>query len=296
MNVPENNAMNRTLSEKISGILILLVIIVSICGCSGTNKTNQNDLQEDVTITLFAAKSLINPLDEIIKAYREENPHVIIQTNYDSSGTLMTQVSEGGAECDIFFSASVKQIDELEKRNLIIDGTRMDLLRNQLCVVTYKGSLTEVTGLTDLYKASSLAIASESVPVGDYTRRALINSGILNAKEDSSKITSNQISDVFGGVSINECANAGAVVTAVAEQSNEAGTVYYSDIYGHEDELQIIEVIPVELTGEIIYPLAQIVNADADDRELTEAKKFIDYLKSEESKAIYERYQFTAGP
>lgn len=101
-------------------------------------------------------------MEELIAAYQEKHPNVKIVGSYDSSGTLMTQIEEGAA-CDVFFSAAQKQMNQLEQDGLLVDGTRHNVVNNQVCVVTYKGSNTAVTGLEDLSKAGSLALADGSV-------------------------------------------------------------------------------------------------------------------------------------
>lgn len=96
----------------------------------------------DVDLSIFAAKSLNSVMDEICAAYTKEHPNVNFQNNYDSSGTLMAQIKEG-AKCNIFFSAGVAQMDELQNGydgGSVVDGTRVDLLNNQVCLVTYKNS------------------------------------------------------------------------------------------------------------------------------------------------------------
>ena len=173
-----------------------------------------------------------------------------------------------------------------------MDGTRHNVVNNQVCVVTYKGSNTAVTGLEDLSKAGSLALADGSVPVGKYTRQALVNAGILNEAEDVSKITTQEVSEALGGIEINECANVGAVTSAVVEAANEAGTVYYSDTYGYEDKLEILEKVPYDLTGNVIYPIAQVVNKEADELQQQAAKEFVEYLVSDEAKAVFDKYYF----
>lgn len=246
---------------------------------------------EATTVTVFAAKSLNTVMEELIAEYNKTQPNVSIVGSYDSSGTLMTQIEEGAA-CDVFFSAAAKQMDQLEKENLLVEGTRHNIVNNQVCVVTYEGSNTEVTGLEDLNKASSIALADGSVPVGKYTREALVNAGILEKADDVSAITTQQVSEALGGVEINECANVGAVTSAVAEGSNEAGTVYYSDTYGLEDRLKVLQVVPYDLTGNVIYPAAQVVNKEADETEQAAAKDFVEFLTSDEAAAIFRNYYF----
>ena len=246
---------------------------------------------DETTVTLFAAKSLNNVMQDIIAAYNEYQPAVEILGSYDSSGTLMSQIEEG-AECDIFFSAAQKQMNTLSDDGLIVEDTRVDVVNNQVCVVTWKGSGTEVTGLADLSKASSMALADGSVPVGKYTREALVAAGILEGAEDVSAITTEEVSEALGGIEINECANVGAVTAAVAEGSNEVGTVYYSDTCGFEDTLEILEFIPYDLTGNVIYPAAQIINPEADENKASASADFIHFLTSNQAKEIFEKYYF----
>lgn len=267
-------------------IVIIIVVVIS-AALAFHKQTSKEDTMD--TITVFAAKSLGSVLEDLIEEYEQENPDVVIVRNYDSSGTLMTQIKEG-ASCDIFFCAATKQMDELG--DMVIAGTRHDLLNNQVCVVTYQGSKTKVTGLKDMDAASSLAIADGSVPVGRYTRQALVNVGIVHDVEDVSKISTETIAKALGNVEINECSNVGAVKAAVAEGANEVGTVYYSDTYGFGDKLRILEKVPYELTGDVIYPVAQINNREASEEQVRKAEKFLDFLTSEHAKTVYEQYLF----
>lgn len=251
-----------------------------------------SDVFENTTVNIFAAASLNNVMEELIAKYNETQPNVKIVGNYDSSGTLLTQIEEG-ADCDIFFSAAQKQMDQLDNDdNLVVDGTRYNVVNNQLCVVTYKDSGTKVTGLENIGDASSLALADGSVPAGKYTRQAMVNAEMLPEAEDVSKITTQEVSDALGGIEINECANVTAVTSAVAEGSNEVGTVYYSDTYGLEDRLEILETVSYDLTGDIIYPVAQVENAQADELEKAAALDFINFLISDDAAAIFDSYYF----
>ena len=166
--------------------IVMGVTLLAGCGSSNTDKkedNTQNAKAEETTVTLFAAKSLNRVMDELIAEYNKTNPNVKIVGSYDSSGTLLTQIEEGVA-CDIFFSAAQKQMDQLaDDDGLVVDGTRYNVVNNQVCVVTYKGSNTKVTGLADIGKASSFALADGSVPVGKYTRQALVNAGMLEGAD-----------------------------------------------------------------------------------------------------------------
>ena len=269
----------------------LLAVVLALSGC-GIKKANQETKQTaETTVTVFAAKSLNQVMEELFTLYSKEHEGISFVGSYDSSGTLMTQIREGAA-CDVFFSAASKQMNQLESDGLLEDGTRQDIVNNQVCVVTWKGSKTKVTGLETLKDASSIALADGSVPVGKYTREAMVNAGMLDKADDVSKITTAEISKALGGVEINECANVGAVAAAVSEGSNEVGTVYYSDTYGLEDKLEILEYVPYDLTGDVIYPAAQVKNKEADDAEKAAAKEFTAWLVSDEAKEVFQKYYF----
>lgn len=252
------------------------------------------DQFEATTVTVYAAASLSTVMEDLIATYNETQPNVKIEGSYDSSGTLLSQIEESnGNGIDIFFSAAQKQMDTLQNDDsLVVDGTRHNVVNNQVCVITYKDSGTAVTGLANIADAASLALADGSVPVGKYTRQAMVNAGILAEVEDVSAITTDEISAALGGVEINECGNVSKVLQAIAEHSNEVGTTYYSDTYGHEDEVEILEVVSYDLTGNVIYPIAQVANAEADELEAAAAADFVNFITSDEAKAIFEKYYF----
>jgi molybdate transport system substrate-binding protein len=285
------------MKKKIFATIISATLAMSVLsGCGGTAteaETTGSDTgsRQETTVTVFAAKSLNTVMEELITEFEKDNPNVTVVGSYDSSGTLMNQILEG-AECDVFFSAAQKQMDTLEGEGMLVDGTRHNIVNNQVCVVTYQGSGTSVTGLLDIANASSLALADGSVPVGKYTRQALVNLGILDATDDVSSITTEEVSKALGGIEINECANVGAVAAAVSEGSNEVGTVYYSDTYGYEGKLEILEYVSYDLTGNVIYPAAQVVNGEADDVESEAALDFVNFLTSDAAKDIFDSYYF----
>ena len=253
---------------------------------------SKGDTFDATTVNVFAAASLNTVMEELIKTYNETQPNVKIVGNYDSSGTLLTQIEEG-ANCDVFFSAAQKQMDTLQNNDqLVVDGTRYNVVNNQVCVVTYKNSGTKVTGLENIKDASSIALADGSVPVGKYTRQAMVKAGMLKEAEDVSKITTQEVSEALGGVEINECANVSKVASAVSEGANEVGTIYKSDTYGLEDKLDILQVVPYDLTGNVIYPVAQVKNDQADDLEKAAAEDFVKFLVSDQAKAIFDKYYF----
>ncbi len=245
----------------------------------------------ETEIQVFIAASLNTVMEELAKKYNESHPDVKITYNADSSGTLLVQIQEG-YECDIFFSAAQKQMDELEADGLVKEGTRANVVNNQVVVVSLKDSGTKVKGIANLKDAKSIALAGGSVPVGKYTRQALMNQGILEKVDDPAGITTKQVSEALGGVEISEQDNVSKVLSAVAEGSCEVGTTYYSDTYGYEDKLDILETVSYDLTGDVIYPIAQVVNKEADDAQSDAAADFMAYLLSDEAKAVFEAYYF----
>ena len=166
------------------------------------------------------------------------------------------------------------------------------MVNNQVVVVTLKDSGTAVTGLENLENARSIALAGGSVPVGKYTRQALVNLGKLESVEDVSTITTQQVSEALGGVEISEQDNVSKVLTAVVEGSCEVGTTYYSDTYGYEDDLEILETVSYDLTGDVIYPIARVVNEEADDAQIEAAEDFLQFILSDEAKAVFDAYYF----
>ena len=124
--------------------------------------------------------------------------------------------------------------------------------------MTRKDSGTKVTGLDNLSEAESFALAGGSVPVGKYTRTALMNMGVLPKVDDPSAITTEEVSEALGGLEISEQDNVSKVLSAVVEGSCEVGTTYYSDTYGFEDELDILQTVGYDLTGNVIYPIAHL--------------------------------------
>lgn len=246
---------------------------------------------EETEIQVFIAASLNTVMTEIAKKYNEEHPEVKITFNADSSGKLLTQIEEGYA-CDLFFSAAQKQMNQLEEDGLLVDGTRHNVVNNRVCVVTRKDSKTAVKGLETLKDAESIALADGSVPVGKYTRQALVNLGILPETDDVSKITTAEVSEALGGVEISEQGNVSKVLLAVAEASCEVGTTYYSDTYGYEDQIEILEEVPYELTGNVIYPIAQVINEEAAEAETAAAADFEAFILSDAAKEIFEAYYF----
>ncbi len=261
-------------------------------------ETVSDDYLAATTVYLYAAASMENAFTEIIENYKEVQPNVEIVGNYDSSGTLLTQIEEAnGNGIDIFFSAGKKQVTTLDETDgLAVEGSVVDLLGNALCLVTYKDSGTEVTDWTNMDLASSMALCDGTVPAGQYTRTLLVALGILDEIDDPNEYTAAEISEALGGLEINEADNVSKAAAAVVEHSNEITTCYYTDYYSYQDDLDIIVMDKTgEYTGAITYPVCQVINGEADEAELAATEDFLAYIQSDEALAVFEDYCFVVN-
>ena len=285
---------NTVFLKKLTVCVIVLVILGNLVACGKTEVKKEeasNQEKEETEIQVFIAASLHAVMEELAGKYQQEHPNVKITFHADSSGTLLTQIQEG-YECDLFFSAAQKQMDTLEKDGFVVEGTRKDVVNNQVVVLTRKDSGTSVTGLSTLGKAKSIAMAGGSVPVGKYTRDALVSLEILENTEDNSKITTEQIAQALGDVEISAQDNVSKVLVTVIEGACEVGTTYYSDIYGYEEQVEVLEAVSYDLTGDVRYPICCVNNPAADELQKETAEDFRQYILSEEAKIIFENYYF----
>ena len=187
--------------------------------------------------------------------------------------------------------SDVLSIEDL-KPGMVLKGTRTNVVNNQLAVICPVNQATKVEGLSTIGNASSIALADGSVPVGKYTRVAMIDLGLLQPADDPAAITTADISEQLGGVEISEQGNVSKVLTAVEEGSCEVGTTYVSDTVGHENSVRIIETVSNDVSGDIIYPVAGIANKDASDAETAAAADFIAFITNDDAKKIYQQYGF----
>ncbi|MGI6094897.1 MAG: molybdate ABC transporter substrate-binding protein [Lachnospiraceae bacterium] len=222
----------------------------------------QEEVTEKTDVYVFIAASLKNTMEEIKTLYEADHPEVNIIYNADSSGTLQTQIEEG-AECDIFFSAAAKQMTVLEESGYVTEGSVANLLENKIVLIKPVGGETAVTGFETITEASSLALAGEDVPVGQYARQLFDNLGIT---------------EQVMSMEINEGANVTAVLTAVAEASNEVGIVYATDAASMPDSVKVIAEATAEQVDPAIYPIGLIVNGEASDAQTAAAEAFLEYL------------------
>lgn len=252
--------------------------VLILCSCLLVGCSKKVSSKNETELYVFIAASLTNAMEEVAQAYQAVNPEVKIIYNSDSTGTLVTQIQEG-AECDVFFSAAMKQMNELNDLGYIESNTIVQLLRNKVVLIKPKNQETKVTGFDNITLASNLALANEDVPVGSYAREIFEHIGTL---------------DQVLAMEINECANVSAVLAAVSEASNEIGITYATDAYSQLDAVDIIAEAPEEyFDTPVLYPVAAVKHDKANETKKKAAKDFIKFLQSDVAKKIFEKYLFS---
>lgn len=230
-------------------------------------------------VNTFIAASLSNAMEEIQKDFNETYPDVEILYNADSSGTLQTQIEEG-ARCDIFFSAADKQMNALVDEDLAKKDTVEDILENKVVLIKPKDGETKVTGFENITDAANIALAGDSVPVGQYAREIFDNLGIT---------------DEVNKMEINEGKNVSEVLAAVSEGSNEVGIVYATDAASVADKVDVIAEAPADaLKTPVLYPVGLIEDKEASEDDTAAAEAFLEYIKSDDAMKVFEKYGFTA--
>lgn len=258
---------NKRLIKLFGGIALIALLVMALGGCAPAEK-------EAVTLNLSVAASLTDAMEEIAEQYKDEQAHVTIEFNFGSSGALQQQI-EQGAPVDIFMSAASKQMNELEEKELLLDGTRTDLLQNELVLVVPKG-FTAVSEFGDLTKAGVELIAigdPESVPAGKYAQDAFTSLGIWDQLESENKL--------MMGKDVRE------VLAYVENEAVQAGAVYRTDA-GISDKVDVAAVAPEGSHAPVIYPVAVI----KDSKQAEEAKGLLEYLCGEKAVGIFEKYGF----
>ncbi|MDO5048112.1 MAG: molybdate ABC transporter substrate-binding protein [Anaerococcus sp.] len=266
--------------KKIGLTLLVGMGALSLIACGNTNEDVSEKPSEKKSITVFAAASMTDVMEELKEIYIKDQPGIDILYNFDSSGTLKTQIEEG-AEVDIFISAAQKQMNELDKgheaynNKVSIDpSSRFDLLENKVTLVVSGENPNGLSDFKDLAsdKVESLALGNEDVPVGQYSLEILNNLGIYEK--------------VMPKVSLGS--NVREVATWVNEGAVDAGIIYATDakIFGLEVVDQAGEE---ELDTRVIYPAARLENSPNKD----EADKFLEFLKTKKASEIFEKYGFS---
>ena len=313
----ENLRSGRT--KRGAALLLAGMFALSAAGCSSSQSSSQKSSQESsqkspetktdtqdseapqtasseaaketdrqTELIVFAAASLTETLEEIAGNYREIAPDVSLTFNFDSSGTLKTQIEEG-ADCDLFLSAGQKQMDQLDLMadsgenpdglDFILHESRIDLLENKVVLVVPEGSETDIDSFDTLASRLMdgdilLAMGNSDVPVGQYTQNILQWYGL-----DEEALA--QKGCITYGSNVKE------VVTQVSEGSVDAGVIYCTDAFSAG--LSPVDEATADMCGQVIYPAA--VTKSSLHQE--EAMEFLNYLTGEEAMAVFERVGFS---
>ena len=278
--------------KKLLPLLLALALVFSLAACSSkTDDTTTDDTQgdanaESVDLVVFAAASMTETLTEIAEMYKEVAPNVNITYNFDSSGKLLTQISEG-ADCDLFISAAPEQmnamdgslIDDKDKNpdglDLIVTDSRIDLLENKVTLAVPEGNPKDIESfdqLAELLKSGDvmLAIGNSDVPVGQYTQKIFAYYGLDEAALADSLTYGNNVKEV---------------TTQVSEASTDCGIIYATDAYSAG--LTVVDSATAEMCGQVIYPAA-VLKGEKEEA----AQAFLDYLQTADAMEVFESVGF----
>ena len=279
--------------KKLLPLLLALALMFSLAACSSkTDDTTTDGTQgdanaESVDLVVFAAASMTETLTEIAEMYKEVAPNVNITYNFDSSGKLLTQISEG-ADCDLFISAAPQQmnamdgslIDDKDKNpdglDLIVTDSRIDLLENKVTLAVPEGNpkgIESFDQLAQLLKGGDvlLAIGNSDVPVGQYTQKIFAYYGL-----DESAMTDCL---TYGN-------NVKEVTTQVSEAAADCGIIYATDAFSAG--LEVVDSATAEMCGQVIYPAA-VLKGEKEEA----AQAFLDYLQTADAMEVFKSVGFS---
>ena len=243
---------------------------------------------EPVELIVFAAASMTETMTTLGNQYMAEHPEVSIVFNFDSSGTLKTQIQEG-ADCDIFISAGQKQMNQLditanpevntEGLDFVLEGTRFNILENKVALAVPEGNPANINSYDDMIeglKAGNimLAMGNADVPVGQYTQKILAYYELVEE-------------DLAAAGSITYGSNVKEVTTQVSEATVDCGIIYQTDAYSAG--LTVVDTATAEMCGQVIYPAA-ILNVS---KNPDAAQAFLDYLTSDAGDEVFASVGFT---
>lgn len=250
-------------------LIVALLLLLAACGAPKG---------EDIELIVFAAASLQETLTEIGANYERDHPGVTLIFNFDSSGTLKTQIQEG-ADCDIFISAGQRQMDALDDKGSLLEDTRTDLLENKVALAVPEGNpkgIESFDQLAELLESGDvfLAIGNSDVPVGQYTQKILDYYGL-----DEQALASNGL--LTYGSNVKEAA------AQVSEGTVDCGVIYATDAFS--TGLTVVDTATAEMCGQVIYPAAVLTVS----RRPKEAQAFLNYVRSADGAAVLESVGFT---
>ena len=224
-------------------------------------------------LTVSAAISMKDSLDEVQRDFTAANPSIIVACNYGASGTLQQQI-EQGAPVDVYLSASPKQMDALEKKGLLLEGTRKNLLGNEVVLIVPKDSRSHVSSFQDLARPDVKQIAlgePATVPAGEYAQEVLTYLGIYGVVKPKAVLAK----DVR------------QVLTYVDTGNVDAGIVYSTDA-ASSPQVNVVATAPEKSHAPVVYPVAVIKNS----KEPAAARAFEDFLFGAQARAIFQKYGF----
>ncbi len=243
---------------------------------------------EPVELIVFAAASMTETLTKLGEQYMADHPEVSIVFNFDSSGTLKTQIQEG-ADCDVFISAGQKQMNQLDITakpesnpdglDFVLEGTRFNILENKVALAVPEGNPAGIESYDDLAAKLKdgkvvLAMGNSDVPVGQYTQK------ILAYYELSEE-------DLAAAGSVTYGSNVKEVTTQVSEATVDCGIIYQTDAFSAK--LTVVDTATAEMCGQVIYPAAILKTS----QNVEAAQAFLDYLVSDAGDAVFEAVGFT---
>ena len=278
--------------RKIFALLIAALMVLSLTACAAPATEETADAEtvpeaEPVELIVFAAASMTETMNQIAELYKAKAPNVTLTYNFDSSGTLKTQIQEG-AECDLFISAGQKQMNQLDitadpevntdKLDFVLEGTRINLLENRVTLCVPEGNPKDIKSFDDLadkLKEGSvlMAMGNSDVPVGQYTQKILAFYGL-----DEEKLAKDGV--ITYGTNVKE------VTTQVTEASVDCGVVYCTDAFSAG--LTPVDYATKEMCGQVIYPAA-VLNVSKNQEA---AKEFLAYLQTDEAMKVFEAVGF----
>lgn len=260
-------------------------LMLSLCSCNSKEGSTQAASNE---LIVFAASSMTETLTTLGNAYMAEHPDIKIVFNFDSSGTLKTQIQEG-ADVDIFISAGQIQMDQLdtgastevntEVLDFVLNDTRFDILENKVTLAVPSDNPAGIQSYDDMIAGLKngsiiLAMGNADVPVGQYTQKILAYYEISE-------------NDLAAAGSITYGSNVKEVTTQVSEGTVDCGIVYQTDAYSAG--LTVVDTATREMCGQVIYPAA-VMNISKNPEA---AKAFLDYLTSDTANTVFEEAGFT---
>ena len=262
--------------------------IASAAAPAETAAPETESAAEPVELIVFAAASMTETLTVLASQYMADHPEVTVVFNFDSSGTLKTQIQEG-AQCDIFISAGQKQMNQLditakpevntEGLDFVLEGSRFNILENKVALAVPEGNPAGIESYDDLIaklKAGKviLAMGNSDVPVGPYTQKILAFYGL--AEET-----------LAAAGSVTYGSNVKEVTTQVSEAAVDCGVIYQTDAFSAG--LTVVDTATAEMCGQVIYPAAIVKTS----QNVEAAQAFFDYLVSDAGDAVFEAVGFT---